>query len=163
MKLTSGKALTAAIAMALSLNALAGDGTDQPGEMRTSVEAEMRIMDTNKDGKISAAEHATGAKQMFRGMDRNKDDRVTASEMDAAQQTAKAAGHGQTDLKHSAEKSSAEKIKVVDSDGDGALTAKEHEAGSKKMFSKMDADKDGSLTAAEIEAGHSKMMTASDH
>src|SRR5687767_10389149 len=126
MKLTSGKVLTLTVATVLSMNALAGDG-DQRGEMRTSVEAEMRIMDTNKDGKISAAEHTTGAKQMFKGMDGNHDNRVTVAEMDATHKTMKAAGHGHTDIKASAEKSSAEKIKVADQNGDGILTAKEHE------------------------------------
>ena len=39
--------------------------------------------------------------------------------------------------------SAAEKIKVVDGNGDGVLTAAEHEAASKKMFQKMDANRDG--------------------
>jgi hypothetical protein len=39
-----------------------------------------------------------------------------------------------------ADLSSAEKIKVVDTNGDGVLTAEEHAAGSKRMFDKMDTD-----------------------
>ena len=42
------------------------------------------------------------------------------------------------------------------------LSAEEHAAGSKKMFSKMDADSDGTLTAQEVREGHRSMMTASD-
>ena len=54
--------------------------------------------------------------------------------------------------------SSAEKIKVVDTNGDGMLTADEHAVGSKRMFDKMDTDKDGFVSKAELEAGHAKMM-----
>ena len=46
----------------------------------------------------------------------------------------------------------------ADSNGDGILSADEHEAGSKRMFEKMDKDRDGTLTAAEISAGHKTMM-----
>jgi Ca2+-binding EF-hand superfamily protein len=53
---------------------------------------------------------------------------------------------------------SADKIKVIDKDGDGILTAEEHAAGSRAMFVKMDADKNGFLSNAELEAGHASMM-----
>jgi Ca2+-binding EF-hand superfamily protein len=160
MKFTPGKLLTVAMATALASTAFAGDQEHKKG----SVEAEMRIMDANKDGKISAAEHEAGAQQMFQGMDGNQDNRVTAVEMDAAQKPLKAedASHGEHGSKMSHEMSSADKIKKIDTDGDGVLTAKEHADGSKKMFSKMDADRNGSLTAAEIKAGHEKMMMTED-
>lgn len=159
MKSTVGKALTIALATVSAATVFAGDKSHQ-----ATVEAEMRIMDSNKDGKISAAEHAAGAEQMFQGMDGNQDNRVTSVEMDAAQKPLKAqdSSHGEHGSKMSRELSSAEKIKKVDSDGDGVLTAKEHTEASKKMFTKMDSDKDGFLTAAEIQSGHEKMMTASD-
>jgi hypothetical protein len=54
--------------------------------------------------------------------------------------------------------SAADKIKAVDSNGDGALTAAEHEAGAKKMFAKMDSNKDGFLSKAELTEGHAKLM-----
>ena len=56
------------------------------------------------------------------------------------------------------EMTAAEKIKKVDTNGDGALTADEHAAGAKSMFDKMDSDKDGYLTKAEVKAGHDKYM-----
>jgi Ca2+-binding EF-hand superfamily protein len=59
-------------------------------------------------------------------------------------------------------KSASAKIKTIDADGDGTITAAEHEAGSKKMFGKMDKDQDGKLSAAEIQAGHDRMMTAEE-
>ena len=109
-------------------------------------------MDTNNDGKVSAAEHAVASKKMFDTMDMNRDGKVTAAEMDAAHHrvTGKKAGRS--------EMSAADKIKVVDSDGDGILTAEEHAAGSRAMFEKMDTDKDGFLTPGELAAGHAHMM-----
>ena len=63
---------------------------------------------------------------------------------------------------HKGQVSSAEKIKVVDTNGDGVLTAQEHAAGSKAMFTKMDTDKDGYVTAPEIKAGHKQLMMSKD-
>ena len=116
-------------------------------------EAQFKSMDTDHDDRLSPAEHAAGAKRMFDVMDANKDGKVTSAEMDAAQQ--KISGkkrHGEKKM------SSREKIKVVDTDGDGTLTAAEHEAGSRKMFDKMDGDKDGFLTREELAAGHAKLL-----
>jgi Ca2+-binding EF-hand superfamily protein len=116
----------------------------------SSGEAEVQMMDTNHDGKVSAEEHAAGARQMFATMDADQDGKVTATEMDSAKMPTR------NDAKSSM--SSAEKIKVIDKNGDGVVSAEEHEAGSKAMFDRMDADHDGLLTAQEIEAGHAMMM-----
>jgi len=48
-------------------------------------------------------------------------------------------------------------IRVVDKDGDGALTATEHETASRGMFDRMDADKDDFLSPAEWDAGHAAL------
>lgn len=40
-----------------------------------------RKMDTNKDGRVTAAEHAATAQQMFTMMDANRDGAVTMEEM----------------------------------------------------------------------------------
>lgn len=54
--------------------------------------------------------------------------------------------------------SSAEKFKKMDTNGDGKLSAAEHDAWARDMFTKMDANKDGSVTAAEMNASHHRMM-----
>jgi Ca2+-binding EF-hand superfamily protein len=117
-----------------------------------AVDHEMKAMDTNGDGKVSAEEHAAGASRMFETMDANKDGKVTAVEMEGAHQrvTGKKATKG--------EMPAADKIKAVDTNGDGVLTAEEHRAGSKSMFERMDTDHDGFLTREELAAGHAKLM-----
>ena len=109
-----------------------------------------KMMDANGDGKISRAEHAAGAKQMFAQCDANRDGVVTAAEMDAAM-----AAKGEKPDKH--DKSSAEKIKVIDQNGDGKLTIAEHDAGTESMFAKMDKNGDGFLSKEECNEGQ-KML-----
>ena len=118
----------------------------------TNPDAGFAAMDTNKDGKVSAEEHAAASKKMFDTMDANKDGKVTAAEMTAAHQRITGKKAKKSDL------SAAEKIKVVDTDGDGILSAEEHAAGSRSMFEKMDTDKDGFLTKDELAAGHASML-----
>lgn len=114
--------------------------------------AEFTHMDRNKDAKVSAAEHAAGARAMFAAMDANHDGIVTAAEMQAGHLAV--AGKAQGSLAMSA----ADKIKMVDGDGDGKLTAAEHEAASRSMFLRMDVNHDGLLTEPEMAAGHAAMM-----
>ena len=171
MKTMSGKFLAVAVATALCGSAIAQQKTHDPmagSGAKDPIEAEMKLIDANKDGKVSMAEHTMGAQEMFKGMDGNQDNRVSAAEMDATQPAMKSqdAAHGAdshgADHKMSHEMSSAQKIKKLDTDGDGFLTAQEHEAGAKKMFTKMDKDQDGFLTAAEIKEGHHQMMMSDD-
>jgi Ca2+-binding EF-hand superfamily protein len=125
-------------ALLLSPSAFAGEGM--------SVADKFAAMDTNHDGKVSPDEHQVGAKMMFDKMDANHDGEVTASEMETAH-IGKAKGM-----------TAAEKIKVVDNNGDGMISVDEYYAGARAIFNKMDSDQDGYLTKSEMEAGHKKMM-----
>jgi Ca2+-binding EF-hand superfamily protein len=135
-------ALAAGAGVALALNAFAAEPAP----------SEFRAMDANHDGKISRDEHAAAAKGMFAAMDASKDGRVTAAEMDAAYERVTGQKAKPGDMP------AAEKIKVIDKDGDGVLTADEHATGSRSLFDAMDTDKDGALTEAELAAGHAKML-----
>jgi Ca2+-binding EF-hand superfamily protein len=167
MKSLAPKIIPVAIASILCGIAMAGGDKDD----------HMKMMDTDGDGKVTSMEHSAAAKTMFTKMDSNSDGRVTAAEMDAAHRMKgdmkddKMARHEDGhDKENAADKSygkadkmaSADKIAALDTNNDGALTAEEHAAGSKKMFGKMDANRDGMLTAQEMRDGHRKEMSASD-
>lgn len=134
-----------------ALSATAAWAADQTPFAKRA-EAEVKSMDTNGDGKVSPEEHAAGAKRMLETIDANKDGKVTAQEMDAAHERVTGAKAGPGEM------SAAEKIKVIDADGDGVLTSAEHEAGSKKVFAQIDTDHDGFVTREELVAGFEKMM-----
>ncbi|HKS56846.1 MAG TPA: hypothetical protein VJS12_16245 [Steroidobacteraceae bacterium] len=174
--------------IALATSAHAGDDAMKHG----SGKAELQMMDTDHDGSVSATEHAAGAKKMFAMMDQDGDGIVTAEEMEAAHhnmptgrsneatgrhpaesgnlpqtdqsaRSSDASGKPTKPMDDSADKSAAAKIKMIDTDQDGTISAAEHEAGARKMFDKMDKDHNGKLSAAELQAGHDKMMrTAED-
>ncbi|KGQ18112.1 Calcium-binding EF-hand-containing protein [Lysobacter dokdonensis DS-58] len=115
-----------------------------------------KMMDTNGDGQISAAEHEAGVTKMFTEMDADKDGFVTAAEMDSMHASMKSADKGE---KRGMDMKSSEKIAKMDKDGDGKLSAAEHSTGAQEMFGKMDADGNGMLSRAEMNAGHDKMMS----
>lgn len=137
-----------AIIGAAALASLALTARANPGKS----DAQFSKMDTNKDGRVSAKEHAAGAKQMFDAMDANKDGKVTAAEMDAAHERITGTKATKGDM------TSAEKIKAIDKDGDGILSAEEHAVGSRSMFERMDTSKDGFLSKVELETGHAQML-----
>ena len=120
-----------------------------------SPDTSFESMDDNDDGKISPDEHFAAASRMFEKMDSNTDGKVTAAEMTAAHPRVTGKKAQKSDM------TAAEKIKMLDSDGDGVLTSEEHAAGARSMFDKMDADKDGYLTKAELKAGHDKFLRKS--
>ena len=137
---TSSFVLTCAMAICVLPSAWAGNDADK----------HFKKLDANGDGKVTRAEHAAGAIQMFIECDANADGIVTAAEMDAAMAA-------QGEKPGAGDKSSAEKIKVIDQNGDGRLTAMEHQTGSEKMFAQMDTDGDGSLSKEECEQGTKKL------
>lgn len=113
-----------------------------------------RQMDADGNGKVTDREHLTAARRMFEAMDADRDGRVNAAEMDAAQ----AAVTGKPQSAKPASMSAADKIKAIDSDGDGVLTEAEHAAGAKKMFAAMDSNHDGVLSQREMAAGHARLL-----
>ena len=119
-------------------------------------EKAFKKMDSDGDGKVTRTEHAAGAQQMFTKCDTNSDGIVTAAEMDAAM-AAKDDKHDKHDKKGKHHRTSADKIREIDSNNDGQLTLAEHNAGAEKMFAKMDKNGDGVLSEDECEEGHKEM------
>ena len=130
----------------------AAGGFALPSVARADNEGRFESMDTNHDGKISMEEHAVAASKMFDKMDANKDGRVTAAEMEAAHKAI--TGH----KAEKGEMTAVEKIRMIDTNGDGVLTEEEHVNGARTMFEKLDINGDGFLTKAEVQAGHDKFM-----
>lgn len=112
----------------------------------------MQSMDADNNGAISATEHSAGARQIFDTMDADHDGRVTAAEIDALRASMSSGDAPKPQV------SAADRIRMIDTDGDGVLTAAEHDAGAQAMFTKMDVNGDGSLSLAELQAGHAALM-----
>ena len=124
-----------------------------------------KMMDANADGMVSASEHAAGVTKMFGEMDADGDGTVTAAEMDAKHDRKRADAKSNMTSNDAAmddmhrEMSSSEKIAKMDTNGDGVLSASEHDSGARSMFSQMDTDGNGSLSKQEMAAGHAMMKS----
>lgn len=57
-----------------------------------------QMMDTNKDGRISAAEHAAASQKMFTMLDTDRDGSVTMAEMSAHMDMMKGQQRGMEDM-----------------------------------------------------------------
>jgi len=147
-KLVVMTGILAVAGIGLTSQAVAGGGGK---ETEAFIDHQLKMMDTNGDQKVNADEHAAGVRKMFETMDVSKDGKVTAEEMAATHEQVT----GQKAKK--VEMSAAAKIKVCDTDKDGALTVDEHNGCAKAMFGKMDGNKDGELTRAELVNGLSKL------
>jgi Ca2+-binding EF-hand superfamily protein len=108
--------------------------------------SEFAAMDTNNDGKISLDEYTAHAKAKFDSMDTDHDGKVTLAELNAAYDKMGGKMNGT---------SAADRLKKLDTNGDGVISADEYQANAKAMFEKLDTNKDGFLSKAELEAGHS--------
>lgn len=120
--------------------------------MTAAVEAQFSAHDTDHDGRLSPQESAEGSRQMFHAMDVDHDGKVTEAELARAQPPGGKSAEGATEL------SAKEKIRMVDADGDGILTATEHAEGAKAMFALMDLDADGFVTRPEMLQGHEELL-----
>jgi Ca2+-binding EF-hand superfamily protein len=158
--------------LSLLVSTVLGASAALAGGSEWSADAQFKMMDADADGQVTSTEHAAGAQSMFMKMDADKDGKVSAGEMDASHAAMKDQAHTATkdqskdstshDSQHTREMSSEQKIAVIDADGDGVITAAEHQSGSQRMFAKMDRNGDGSLSKEECREGHKKMMTDAD-
>ncbi len=138
-----------ALVMGLSLSAHAGKGPHM-------VVDKFKMMDADRNNRISFEEHEAGSLEMFGEADLNNDGNVTAEEM-AAMKEEKAKKHGRG-MGGAHEISAREKIAKIDANGDGVLSRQEHNDGHRKIFQELDTDKNGDLTLDELQDGHERMM-----
>lgn len=141
------------LACSLALLALPGAFAAEPIAKHTA-EGMFKKADTDGNGRLSRAENAASSKLMFTDMDANRDGQVTVAEMTAAQAKMKAE---MPDEAMNDGMSTADMIKMHDSNKDGQLSAVEHAAGCEAMFDQMDTNHDSGLSLAECKAG-AKMM-----
>jgi hypothetical protein len=124
----------------------------------------MAKFDSDSSGTVTLAEARTGVATMFAGADSNKDGRATHEEMMAFHgkmgehrkggrgDRGDRGGHG--DKGGHAGPAGKRGPMHLDSDGDGALTLAEAQAGIEAHFAKIDSNRDGSVDEAEIRAAH---------
>lgn len=117
---------------------------------------QFQSMDMSGDDQLSLDEHSEGSDQMFDSMDANQDGLVTSQEMHTAHRLITGQPHQPSDP------SATDKIRAIDTDGDGVLSKREHEAGSRAMFKKMDTDQDGYLSKHEHQAGHDQILPSTE-
>jgi Ca2+-binding EF-hand superfamily protein len=127
---------------ALTSGVLAADDKTDP------VTAMIKLLDTNHDGKISVTELAAGAKVRFDAMDVDHNGRVTTAEMDASNKAGTKGAYTAQSV------SSATRIKAMDSNNDGMLTADEYAAYAKAQFDAMDSNHDDQLSEDELRIGY---------
>jgi hypothetical protein len=79
MKL-SNSLIAAALVVALPLGAFAGDKDKTQAPMGTAAKAQFDMLDTNRDGRISAAEASSDSKIVFSTADKNGDGYLDGAE-----------------------------------------------------------------------------------
>lgn len=99
--------------------------------------------DTDKDGKIAAAESAAAEAKRFRQMDADADGFVTVEEAKVAFDKLRAE-HGMSDGKGN------RFFDRADADKDGKISKAEWEQGGQTMFAKLDKNADGKITPDEM-------------
>ena len=107
-------------------------------------------VDTDKDGKITAAEMEAYRAAEVAGVDADKDGKLSATELSAMHMAR---------MQAMADDMAAKMVERLDADGDGLLTAAEMMARPvpDRMFGMADADGDGALTQEEIDAARAQM------
>ena len=139
----TGFAVAAALGALLVGGMVAGIAQAHSDSMHGSPEDRFKAMDTDGDGKISAAEFAAHHSAMLMEADLNGDGKVTLDEMKQAREKRR-------------EEREKRFFDSLDTNHDGAITEAELTARPNPMFDKLDANKDGFLSADELKAARDK-------
>jgi Ca2+-binding EF-hand superfamily protein len=139
--------------VSLGANAQAPGG-NKDRQQPPSTEELIKMMDSNKDGKLSVKEVKGPLKDDFSKIDTNKDGFITKAELDKAPKPNGKGGKQQGQQQSNSEKKEPnmeELIKMMDSNKDGKLSKEEVKGPLEKDFAKIDTNKDGFLTKVELE------------
>ncbi len=127
---------------------------NQNRQQPPSTEELIKMMDSNKDGKLSSKEVSGPLKDDFAKIDTDKDGFLTKAELEKAPKPNSKGGKQkgeQQDTSQKKEPSIDELIKMMDSNKDGKLSKEEVKGPLEKDFAKVDTNKDGFLSKAELE------------
>jgi len=118
-----------------------GAGAPDKQRMKRAVDATMKRMDTNMDGKIGADELPRAGRLTMKA-DRNKDGFIDAKELARAMAAGGRGGRSGDPI---------QRLMQMDANKDGAIQKEEWKA-RPEMFDRLDKNKDGELTKAELES-----------
>lgn len=104
--------------------------------MKRMAERRIQFLDTNKDGKVSAAEIAAEEKRLFAAADVNGDGKLSVEEFRRRGQWFVRMGTSSF-------------FDMLDANGDGQITAEELTGPSARWFKRHDTDKNGTMDADE--------------
>ncbi len=133
--------------VSLGANAQAPGG-NKDRQQPPSTEELIKMMDSNKDGKLSVKEVKGPLKNDFSKIDTNKDGFITKAELDKAPKPENKGRKQEASQKK--EPSIDELIKTMDANKDGKLSKDEAKGPLEKDFAKIDTNKDGFLSQGRI-------------
>lgn len=126
-----------------------------PSVFAAGIDAQLKQMDTDGDGRISRSEYTAAADARFSKLDTNGDGVIAAAELYSIQDPLKT-GKVKSEVRAeggSPAGSPAGKLGQADRNGDGQISRAENEADAEAHFAAMDTDGDGVLTGKELDAG----------
>ena len=140
--------------LAVGLALFSAVASAQPGSGRVFERLDTDSNDVIEPREIEAARRAT-----FERADANNDDYVTGPELDALRdEVAQEYGRGGRARPRAAEGGAqADRIKAVDTDGDGRISQAEFISGRDMLVQRFDGNGDGSITRAEMEEGAARV------
>ena len=119
-------------------------------------------LDTDGSGVIEPREIEAARRATFERVDADNDDYVTGAEIDALrEELAQEFGRGGRARERAPEGGAqTDRIKAIDTDGDGRVSQAEFMSGRGTLVQRFDGNGDGSVTRAEMEQGASQVREA---